>query len=98
MSITTPQRERLLDTLSRGFFVGLPIAAVTGLAYALYMTAAVLLEVAGFANIWVGIVVIVLGTTLWLYGIGRVAAPRDYAIPRRTGFHSIRDLQKVFNH
>ncbi len=98
MSIETPQQERYLDTLSRGFFVGLPIAAVTGLAYALYMTAAVVLEAAGFANIWVGIVVIVLGTTMWLYGIGRVAAPRDYTIPRRTGFHSVRDLQRLFNH
>jgi hypothetical protein len=97
MTQNIQQRERFFDTLNRGFFVGLPIVAVTGLTYALYLSVVLLLDAVGLANFWVGAVVIASGTTLWLYAIGHVAAPRDYEIARRAGFHSLRDLQKMFS-
>ena len=97
MTQINQRRERFFDTLNRGFFVGLPIVAVTGLTYALYLSVVLLLDAVGFANAWVGAVVIVSGTIVWLYAIGHVAAPRDYEIARQAGFHSFRDLQKMFS-
>jgi hypothetical protein len=87
--------KQALCTLHRGFLVGLPVAAITGVAYGLFLGLFLFLEAAGLNSVLTGLFVTGLGTIAWLYAIGHVAAPRDYEIPRPTGIHSLKDLRKL---
>lgn len=97
MPVTTIRTrwKRACCTLRRGFLVGLPVAAITGIAYGLFLVLFLILEAAGLNSVWTGLIVTGLGTITWLYAIGHVAAPRDYDIPRPTGIHSLRDLRDL---